>query len=254
MLREANFFAIFVGIESPDNETLIKMQKKQNTRRNLGESVHKIYAAGMFVTAGFIIGFDTERGSIADGMIDCINATAIPNSMVGLLTALPSTQFGRRLAAEDRLRPLPIDFGDQCVDGLNFKTLRPRKEILEDYRTVIAAIYEPAAYFERVRRVGLALRPRKLEIKRSLTLRHLRFAFRLIWHMTIEKPELRAHFWRTLVHIVRHNPSALSLVIILLTPYLHLGAFARFVVGHLERQIAALEADTTAVTAPASAA
>src|SRR5262249_34552797 len=97
MLREANFFAIFVGIESPDNETLIKMQKKQNTRRDLGESVHKIYAAGMFVTAGFIIGFDTERGSIADGMIDCINATAIPNSMVGLLTALPSTQFGRRL-------------------------------------------------------------------------------------------------------------------------------------------------------------
>ena len=34
MMREANFFAIFVGIESPDTETLIATQKKQNTRRS----------------------------------------------------------------------------------------------------------------------------------------------------------------------------------------------------------------------------
>ena len=61
MLRAANFFAIFVGIESPDTATLISMQKKQNTRRSLAESVHKIYGAGMFVLAGFIIGFDNEK-------------------------------------------------------------------------------------------------------------------------------------------------------------------------------------------------
>ena len=35
MLLEANFFTIFVGIESPDTETLIATQKKQNTRRSL---------------------------------------------------------------------------------------------------------------------------------------------------------------------------------------------------------------------------
>ena len=67
MMREANFFAIFVGIESPDTATLISMQKKQNTRRSLADSVHKIYGAGMFVTAGFIVGFDTEKGSVAEG-------------------------------------------------------------------------------------------------------------------------------------------------------------------------------------------
>ena len=49
MMREANFFGVFVGIESPDTETLVAMQKKQNTRRSLADSVHKIYAAGMFV-------------------------------------------------------------------------------------------------------------------------------------------------------------------------------------------------------------
>src|SRR5204862_5908963 len=34
-MNDANFFAIFVGIESPDPETLVQMKKKQNTRRNI---------------------------------------------------------------------------------------------------------------------------------------------------------------------------------------------------------------------------
>ena len=96
IMKSANFFAIFVGIESPDTETLIATQKKQNTRRSLAESVHKIYSAGMFVFAGLIVGFDSEKGSIAAGMIDCIEATSIPVCMIGLLTALPNTQLTRR--------------------------------------------------------------------------------------------------------------------------------------------------------------
>ena len=61
LMNEANFFGMFVGIESPDPETLVQMRKKQNTRRSIPDSVHKIYAAGMFVTAGFIVGFDNEK-------------------------------------------------------------------------------------------------------------------------------------------------------------------------------------------------
>ena len=91
MLKRSNFFAIFVGIESPDTETLIAMRKKQNTRRSIPESVHKIYGAGMFVTAGFIVGFDTERGSVALPMSELVEDCAIPIAMVGLLYALPNT-------------------------------------------------------------------------------------------------------------------------------------------------------------------
>src|SRR5262249_37018516 len=113
MMREANFFGVFIGIESPDTETLISTQKKQNTRRSLADSVQKIYGAGMLVLAGFIVGFDTEKGSMADAMIDCIEATSIPVCMVGLLTALPNTQLGRRLEKENRLLPMVEDVGDQ---------------------------------------------------------------------------------------------------------------------------------------------
>jgi radical SAM superfamily enzyme YgiQ (UPF0313 family) len=78
MMRAANFFLIFVGIESPDTSTLISMQKKQNTRRSLADSIHRIYQAGMVVIAGFIVGFDNETASVAEGMTDCIEATSIP--------------------------------------------------------------------------------------------------------------------------------------------------------------------------------
>src|SRR4029453_9900561 len=54
MMGDANFFAVFGGIKTPQTETLVAAKKKQNTRRSLAESIHKIYRAGMFVTAGFI--------------------------------------------------------------------------------------------------------------------------------------------------------------------------------------------------------
>lgn len=80
LMGAANFFAVFVGIESPDPATLVAMRKKQNTRRNIAESIHKIYAAGMLVTAGFIVGFDNEKVSMADAMIDFIEEAAIPSA------------------------------------------------------------------------------------------------------------------------------------------------------------------------------
>src|SRR5258708_34754789 len=72
MMAAANFFGVFVGIESPDPATLVAMKKKQNTRRNIAESIHKIYGAGMLVTAGFILGFDSETGSTPDAIIEVI--------------------------------------------------------------------------------------------------------------------------------------------------------------------------------------
>ena len=78
MMRAANFQTVFIGIESPDTETLVSAQKRQNTRRSLAESVHKVYDAGIYVVAGFIIGFDTEKDRVAERMIEAIGAMSIP--------------------------------------------------------------------------------------------------------------------------------------------------------------------------------
>lgn len=179
MLRDAGFYLIFVGIESPDTETLVAMQKKQNTRRSLTDSINKIYGAGISVTAGFILGFDTERKGVAEGMIACIEDASIPVCMVGLLYALPNTQLTRRLEQEGRLHAgndvaVEDDYGDQCTSGLNFETVRPRRDILVDYLSVLERIYAPKAYFSRLRVVG-----RKLRRQGSVLPRHCQLRWRI---------------------------------------------------------------------------
>jgi radical SAM superfamily enzyme YgiQ (UPF0313 family) len=243
MMQEAGFFAVFIGIESPDAETLISAQKKQNTRRSLSESIQRIYGSGMFVLAGFIIGFDTETTGVADAMIEAIDVMDIPVCMVGLLTALPETQLTRRLRKEGRLLPLEQGMGDQCTAGLNFVTLRPRRDVLADFRDVLKSIYEPAAYFGRVRALGRALnragrtrRPGLKEICHGMAVFR-----RLAWCMTFQKPGLRRHFWHTLLDCVRRNPRSLQDVLAMTTFYLHLGAFSNFLIQDLDRQIEMLE-------------
>ena len=247
MLREANFFLIFVGIESPDTSTLISMQKKQNTRRSLADSVHRIYQAGMVVIAGFIVGFDNETASVAEGMADCIEATSIPVCMVGLLTALPNTQLTRRLEKEGRVLPVTPSDGDQCTGGLNFITLRERRDVLADFRAVLKTIYDPVAYFERVRTVGRMLdRPVLPHLFSASNAWHDVKAFaRLIRCMTFRRTDLRPHFWRTVIDCLRNKPRNIETVLGNCAFYLHLGSFAQFLIADLDRKIEALDDEAT---------
>jgi radical SAM superfamily enzyme YgiQ (UPF0313 family) len=248
MMAKANFFAVFVGIESPDPATLIATRKKQNTRRCLAESVRRINAAGMMVLAGFIVGFDTEPDTVAQPMIDLIERSAIPACMVGLLTALPGTQLSRRLAREGRL----LDFadwsaGDQCTAGLNFVPVRSRRAILEDYRRVVFTIYRPRAYFDRVRTLALCLGKRptggtpnaaaSAAKNTGIDRRRLAALLRLTFQLTIRRPGLARYFWRNVIDTLRHNPAALEQMLMSMALYLHLGPFSRYVVRQLDKQI-----------------
>jgi radical SAM superfamily enzyme YgiQ (UPF0313 family) len=246
MLREANFFAIFVGIESPDTATLISTQKKQNTRRSLADSVHRIYAAGMLVIAGFIVGFDSEKAAVAEGMIDCIEATSIPVAMVGLLTALPNTQLTRRLEREGRLLPFQAGGGDQCSAGLNFVTLRPRRDVLADFRAVLISVYDPDAFFARVRHLSRVLdRPHlPSPFVWGTVIRELRGLARAVWAMNVTRPHLRRHFWATVIDCLWRRPRNFEYMMTMAVFYLHLGAFAQVLIADLDRQIADLDAET----------
>jgi len=251
MMKAANFFTVFVGIESPDPESLIAMKKKQNTRRNIVESVHAIYGAGMYVIAGFIVGFDSEKVSVADAMIDFIEDSAIPVCMVGLLYALPNTQLTRRLAREGRLHAdhdiAATTGGDQCTTGLNFDTLRPLRDILMDYRRVLERIYDPAAYAARLDRLVELLdrsgRPRDLpDGDRRGKLSALDTMQRIVTAI----PQAREPFWRTFMSCAKRNPAAARVIVSLLILYLHLGPFSRQVIAAIDRRIAAIDDEAPA--------
>jgi hypothetical protein len=247
MMRAANFQAVFIGIESPDPETLVSAQKRQNTRRSLTESVHRVYEAGIYVVAGFIIGFDTEKDHVAGSMIEAIEAMSIPVAMVGLLFALQDTQLSRRLRKEGRMLPVEANKGDQCTGGLNFVTLRPKREILADYRTVLKHVFAPEHYFGRVRTMGRAVKPAEHAGKRSLVevRREFRAIARLAWCMTFTRPWLRRHFWKTVLDCAIHNHASLMPVLTMIAYYLHLGEFSQFVLKDVDRQIEALDLEAS---------
>jgi radical SAM superfamily enzyme YgiQ (UPF0313 family) len=259
LMREANFFTVFVGIESPDPATLVSMQKKQNTRRVLAESVHRIYRAGMFVNAGFILGFDTETQSVADAMVDCIEATAIPVATVGLLTAIPTTQLSRRLEREDRmltateLMQLGTEEkgGDHSTLGLNFRTARPRRDILADYKDVLKRVYDVDAYYGRVQRMmdmldrpdfGMPAAQSPGPRIAGVPVRDVVLLWRLVVTIVRVQPKVLPRLARVFYRTLRRNPQAVGWVFFMAAFYLHLGPFSRFVIGTLERQIAILDA------------
>jgi radical SAM superfamily enzyme YgiQ (UPF0313 family) len=244
LMKAANFFAIFVGIETPDPAALVEAHKLQNTRRDIAESIRKIHRAGIFVNAGFIIGFDAERASVADAMVACIEATGIPVCMVGLLYALPGTRLARRMEAEGRLRPdayaVHDGDGDQCTSGLNFQTRRLRAEMLADYREVLARIYHPHAYFGRVRRVARQLDRSSHRLRQPLRhlLRDLRAFGRIAARLGVRESGARRAFWGAVLDCLLHNPRAIKISVSFAALYLHLGPFSRMVMARLDGQIA----------------
>lgn len=255
MMAAANFFAVFVGIESPDPATLVAMRKKQNTRRNIAESIHKIYAAGMLVTAGFIVGFDSEKVSMADAMIDFIEDAAIPVCMVGLLYALPNTQLTRRLAREGRLHVdhdvASTSGGDQCTGGINFEPARPLRDILLDYRQVLARIYDPAVYAGRIDRLMTMLdRSRQRPELPEGDIRTKVRALETVHRVTSAIPEANGPFWKTFLACAKRDSSSARIAVAMIAAYAHLGPFSRRVVEAIDARLAGLDATVPSPTTP----
>lgn len=255
LMGKANFFGIFVGIESPDPATLVAMRKKQNTRRNIAESIHKIYAAGMLVTAGFIVGFDNEKVSMAEAMVDFIEEAAIPVAMVGLLYALPNTQLTRRLEKEGRLHAdhdlASTTGGDQCTSGINFDPVRPLRDILTDYRTVLERIYSPAAYASRVDRLMTLLdRSRQRHELAEGDIRSRVGAMETVHRVITAIPEARGPLWQTFMNCAKRDTSSARIAVQMIAAYAHLGPFSRKVIDAIDARLAELD-DAPAMPAAA---
>ncbi|MGH9343460.1 MAG: B12-binding domain-containing radical SAM protein [Terriglobia bacterium] len=149
-MKDANFTRVFMGIETPVEESLKEAQKMQNTRKNLVESVHRIQDYGLEVMAGFIVGFDSDPEDIFDRQVKFIHESAIPLAMVGILLALPGTQLFRRLKKEGRI--LDEGHGNNMDVRLNFIPKMNAQKLVQGYRDILERIYTPEAYYERALR------------------------------------------------------------------------------------------------------
>jgi len=151
LFRQAGFGWVFLGIESPDPASLIETKKFQNTKQDLLSAVRRIYAGGIEVLGGFIVGFDSDTSDTFERQYHFITQSGIQGAMVGLLTAAPKTPLYYRLEQQGRLLP-EANNSDNTKQGTNVIPLRMKyDEMIERYRALYTRLMAHRNIADRIR-------------------------------------------------------------------------------------------------------
>ncbi len=209
LMVAAGFEQVFIGIESPNEDSLLECGKRQNRNRDLIESVKKIQRAGLEVQAGFIVGFDHDPATIFEQMISFIQESGIVTAMVGLLNAPQDTRLYRRLKAEGRLVKAPT--GDNTDFTINFIPKMSSEALLNGYRNVLRTIYSPKQYYARVRMFLKDYRPAKTR-KNSISANYIMAGFKSIIRLGILGKE-RVQYWQLFFWSLFRRPQLFPLAI-----------------------------------------
>ncbi|MCX6270939.1 MAG: DUF4070 domain-containing protein, partial [Bacteroidetes bacterium] len=157
LMVEAGFTSTFIGVETPAEKSLQDCNKVQNINRDLLQSIKKIQKAGLQVSGGFIVGFDSDTSSVFQRQIDFIQQSGIVSAMVGLLNAPKNTKLYRRLESEKRLTNTAS--GNNTDYSMNFIPRMDSGELMEGYQRIIRNIYSTKPYYQRVRQFLLNYKP-----------------------------------------------------------------------------------------------
>ena len=207
LMVDCKFSTVFLGLETPDEESLIVTKKFQNTRDSLNYLVDKITAKGLRVMAGFIMGFDGEKPGAGQRIVEFVEQTAIPTAMFSMLQALPNTALWDRLEKENRLINSEGNINQTTL--MNFIPTRSIEEITREYIEGFYKLYDPELYLDRTFRYYMKLGLPKHSGTVKLTWLKLRAVLILLWRQGVVR-STRRKFWGYLFHILRHKPSLVS--------------------------------------------
>lgn len=207
MLIDAGFRHIFIGIETPSEESLKVSHKTQNLKKNLLTTIHNIHSKGFIISGGFIVGFDTDDASIFKRQIQFIQESGIPLPIVNILKAPPGTDLHKRMQKEGRLsKPFAFTEGDT-----NIIPIMEPAELYKGFIEVIDHIYTPAGSYERLRNFFDTYHFPKssIRIKEKLTLKHIKMAALIAYRLGIISSD-RRFFWKLVIWSIRKNRKMLD--------------------------------------------
>ena len=209
MMVKAGFSKVFVGIETPDEASLIECSKTQNNNRDLIEAIQKIQSVGMEVSAGFIVGFDNDTSTIFQRQIDFIQTSGIISAMVGLLNAPKKTRLFERLFKEGRI--LENFDGDNTNFSLNFSPIMKKEDLLIGYQKILDGIYSCKPYFERVKKFLIDFEPKE-QNRTKLNAQKIKALMRSVLILGVVD-EGRKYFWELFFWSLFKKPSVFPLAI-----------------------------------------
>jgi radical SAM superfamily enzyme YgiQ (UPF0313 family) len=197
LMIEAGFTSVFVGIETPNTESLTECHKSQNKNRDLVACIKKIHKSGLQVTGGFIVGFDNDSPSIFDTLSDFIKESGIITAMVGLLNAPLGTRLYQRLDKDNRI--IKEFSGDNTNYSMNFIPKMNFETLVKGYNKILSKIYSPKYYYERVKKFLKEFKPpQKNHFNLKAIPLHFGYAgalFKSIWYLGI-KDDARVYYWK----------------------------------------------------------
>jgi len=238
---EANFMYVFIGIETPSADALKESKKFQNLRRDSMEQVRVIQKAGLWVLAGFIVGFDSDDEKIFDRQLEFIDQAAIAWAMAGVLQAPPTTALYDRLKREGRL--IEESQATSNFSAPNFHTVLPPAVLLRGLSRLLAGLYEAAPFFDRAFRSLEAWNPRGQRPPNLPMSYNLRVLFASMWRQGVRSGYRRA-YWKFLWQMAwnwSRQPAKMWLGFMVLLSAHHFVIYARQVAEELEQECQALE-------------
>ena len=209
LMVRAGFEAVFIGIESPNEESLVECNKNQNRNRDLISSIKRIQDFGLEVQGGFIVGFDNDPPSIFEKLTNFIQESGIVTAMVGLLNAPKGTKLEKRLENEGRLLK---DFTGNNTDfSINFIPQMSHKTLLDGYKKILDKIYSPQYYYERVTRFLKDFKPKKKVF--HLNMSYILALFKSMYKLGLLGEE-RIYYWKLFFWSLFRKPQLFSLAIL----------------------------------------
>jgi len=209
MMVQAGFDSVFVGIETPDEDSLTECGKIQNKNRDLISCIKKIQRFGLQVQGGFIVGFDSDAPSIFETLIAFIQKSGIVTAMVGLLNAPRGTRLYHRLLKENRL--LRNISGDNTDLSINFIPKMNYGSLIKGYKKILRTIYSPKYYYERILTLFINFEP--LQKKKSqFRLYHIGAFLKSIWLLGV-RGKGRIYYWKVLFWTLFRHPQLFSLAV-----------------------------------------
>lgn len=207
LLIDAGFRHIFIGIETPSEESLKVSHKTQNLKKNLLTTIHNIHAKGFIISGGFIVGFDTDDETIFDRQVRFIQESGIPLPIVNILKAPPGTDLYKRMKMEGRLsKPFAFTEGDT-----NLIPVMDPVVLYKGFIELIDKIYTPEGSYQRLMRFfeTYSFPKNNLRVKEKLTLNHVRMVARLVYKLGMVS-DSRKWFWKLILWSFKNNRKMLD--------------------------------------------
>lgn len=226
LMKEANFSSVFIGVESPRKSSLAETKKMQNERIDLVEAIHKIQSNNLFISAGMIVGFDSDDLDIFDEQYEFLQAAQIPIVMLSVLLAVPKTPLYKRLKAAGRLLNLTPDGKGSAhyvgtAGGTNFHPMNmTREELKEGQQRLYQRLYSPEAFGARL--LGNLSRFNNVTFRpESPKANNLKTLYRLFRHYWGNGPAARKFFFNSLYQATRKSPRLIAQMSTYMGMYLH---------------------------------